>query len=72
MDAYIRAFSRSGALRADFDDYRAQEQDLALDDADAAMGRKLVMPVLALWGSAGLPARLPTLEIWRDYARRPS
>lgn len=68
VDAYVRAFSRPGALRAGFDDYRAQEQDLALDDADAAAGRKLTMPVLALWGSAGLPARLPTLDIWREYA----
>ncbi|MEO3830276.1 alpha/beta hydrolase [Actinomadura sp. B10D3] len=68
VDAYVQAFSRPGALRAGFDDYRAQEEDLALDDADADMGHKLAMPVLALWGSVGLPARLPTLEIWRDYA----
>ncbi|MEV4073055.1 hypothetical protein [Nonomuraea fuscirosea] len=26
------------------------------------------MPVPALWGFEGLPARLPTLEIWREYA----
>lgn len=68
VDAYVRAFSRPGALRAGFDDYRAHERDLALDDEDAAAGRRLTMPVLALWGSAGLPARLPTLEIWREYA----
>ncbi|AQZ62826.1 HMP-PP hydrolase (pyridoxal phosphatase) Cof, detected in genetic screen for thiamin metabolic genes (PMID:15292217) [[Actinomadura] parvosata subsp. kistnae] len=68
VDAYVRAFSRPGALRAGFDDYRAHELDLALDDEDAAAGRRLTMPVLALWGSAGLPARLPTLEIWREYA----
>ncbi|MEV1002413.1 alpha/beta hydrolase [Nonomuraea sp. NPDC050202] len=68
VDAYVRAYSRPGALRAGFDDYRAQDQDLALDDDDAAMGRKLVMPVLALWGSVGLPSRLPTLDIWREYA----
>ncbi|MEV0237724.1 alpha/beta hydrolase [Nonomuraea sp. NPDC050786] len=68
VDSYVRAFSRPGALRAGFDDYRAQEQDLALDDADAAMGRRLSMPVLALWGSVGLPSRLPTLDIWREYA----
>ncbi|MFC4008060.1 alpha/beta fold hydrolase [Nonomuraea purpurea] len=68
VDAYVRAFSRPGALRAGFDDYRAHEHDLALDDEDFAAGRRLTMPVLALWGSAGLPARLPTLEIWREYA----
>lgn len=68
VDSYVRAFSRPGALRAGFDDYRAHEQDLALDDEDAAAGRRLTMPVLALWGAVGLPARLPTLDIWRQYA----
>ncbi|MFF3501619.1 alpha/beta fold hydrolase [Streptomyces sp. NPDC003247] len=68
VDAYVRAASRPGALRAGFDDYRAQERDLALDDEDATAGRRLTMPVLALWGSAGLPARLPSLDIWRQYA----
>ncbi|ADI04327.1 alpha/beta hydrolase fold protein [Streptomyces bingchenggensis BCW-1] len=68
VDGYVRAFSRPGAMRASFDDYRAMEQDIALDDIDAAEGRRLTMPVLAVWGSAGLPARLLTLEIWRAYA----
>ncbi|NUU22922.1 MAG: alpha/beta hydrolase [Streptomycetaceae bacterium] len=68
VDAYVEAFSRPGALRAGFDDYRAQEEDLALDEADFAAGRRLAMPVLALWGSVGLPARMPTLDIWRAYA----
>jgi haloacetate dehalogenase len=26
------------------------------------------MPVLALWGDAGLPSRLPVLDIWRRCA----
>jgi haloacetate dehalogenase len=68
VDDYVRAFQRPGALRAGFDDYRAQEIDLVHDEEDAAAGRRLVMPVLALWGSAGLPARMPTLEIWGEYA----
>ncbi|MEV4073056.1 hypothetical protein [Nonomuraea fuscirosea] len=38
VDAYVRAFSRPGALRAGFGDYRAHERDLALDDEDAAAG----------------------------------
>ncbi|KAA9164919.1 alpha/beta hydrolase [Amycolatopsis acidicola] len=66
-DEYIRAFSAPGALRAGFDDYRASfPADAEQDDADA--GRKLAMPVLALWGQAGLLGKLPTLDIWRDYA----
>ncbi|GCD41231.1 alpha/beta fold hydrolase [Streptomyces paromomycinus] len=71
VDAYVAAFSRPGALRAGFDDYRAVEADVALDDADFAEGRLLTVPVLALWGAAGLPARLPTLDIWRDHSAQP-
>lgn len=69
IDEYVRAFSAPGALRAGFDDYRASfPQDSEHDDADAEAGRKLTMPLLALWGSAGLPARLPMRDIWREYA----
>ncbi|NKQ55052.1 alpha/beta hydrolase [Amycolatopsis sp. K13G38] len=67
IDEYVRAFSAPGALRAGFDDYRAAfPTDAEDDEADA--GRKLAMPVLALWGEAGLLGTLPTLEVWRDYA----
>lgn len=69
IDEYVRAFSTPGALRAGLDDYRASfPTDAEHDDASYAEGRRLRMPVLALWGSSGLPAKLPTLEIWRDYA----
>lgn len=69
VDEYVRAFSAPGALRAGFDDYRASfPDDAEHDDADAAAGRKLTMPVLALWGEAGLLGSVPALDIWRDYA----
>lgn len=69
VDEYVRAFSAPGALRAGFDDYRASFPDDAdTDDADFDAGRRLTMPVLALWGSEGLPAKMPALEIWREYA----
>ncbi len=67
---YVRAFSAPGALRAGFDDYRASfPLDAEHDDADAAAGRRLTMPVLVLWGASGLFGQMPALEIWRDYAR---
>jgi len=66
---YVRAFSAPGALRAGFDDYRATfPDDLDADEASAAAGERLRMPLLVLWGAAGLPSRLPVLDIWRDYA----
>jgi haloacetate dehalogenase len=69
VDEYVRAFSRPGALRAGFDDYRASfPDDAAQDDADWEAGRRLTMPVLAVWGASGLPAAVPVLDVWRDYA----
>lgn len=66
---YVRAFSRPGALRAGFDDYRASfPDDFDLDEASAQAGDKLRMPLLALWGGAGLVGTLPALDIWRQYA----
>jgi haloacetate dehalogenase len=66
---YVRAFTAPGALRAGFDDYRATfPDDLDADEASAAAGQRLRMPLLALWGDAGLPSRLPVLDIWRRYA----
>jgi haloacetate dehalogenase len=69
VDVYVRAFSAPGALRAGFDDYRASyPDDMAADDASAEAGDRLSMPLLALWGAAGLIDTLPVLDIWRDYA----
>jgi haloacetate dehalogenase len=66
---YVRAFSAPGALRAGFHDYRATfPDDLEADDASAAAGDKLTMPVLALWGATGLTGKLPVVDIWREYA----
>jgi len=66
---YVASFSRPGALRAGFDDYRATfPDDLAHDEADLQAGRRIEVPLLALWGEHGLPAALPVLEMWGRYA----
>lgn len=66
---YVRAFSAPRRPAAGFDDYRATfPDDLDADEASAAAGQRLQMPVLALWGDTGLPSRLPVLDIWRQYA----
>ena len=60
---------REGARRREQLDYRASfPDDAELDDADFAAARRLIQPVLALWGSAGLLGKLPTVDIWREYA----
>lgn len=69
IDIYVHAFSAPGALRAGFDDYRATfPTDAEHDEADAAAGRKLTMPLLAIWGSKSFLDGLPVLDIWSDYA----
>lgn len=60
---------RPSVLRAGFDDYRASFPDDAEDDdADYAAGKRLSMPVLALWGQAALFGDASVLDVWRDYA----
>src|SRR4030095_231490 len=66
---HVRSSSAPAALRAGFDDYRATfPDDMEADEASAAAGQRLQMPVLALWGETGLPSPLPVLDIWRRYA----
>jgi pimeloyl-ACP methyl ester carboxylesterase len=69
VEEYVRAFSRPGRLRAGFEDYRATlTDDLPADNESFAAGRRLEMPLLALWGAQGLVGALPVAEIWREYA----
>jgi haloacetate dehalogenase len=64
---YVRAFRRPGALRAGFDDYRAAfPTDAEHDEAD--FGRKITMPLLALWGEHSFLRTIDAVEVWRDYA----
>jgi len=69
VEHYVQAFSEPRSLRAGFEDYRQTlGADARADDESAAAGRRLTMPVLALWGGAGLVDRLPVQEIWSRYA----
>lgn len=63
---YVRAFSRPGALRAGFDDYRAADEDAEHDEADA--GRRIPMPLLVLWGEHSFLQTIDAVAVWRDYA----
>lgn len=68
VDEYVRAFSRPGALRCGFDDYRADAVDSVRNDEDFAAGRRVTVPLFALWGGEGGMADFPVLETWREYA----
>jgi len=71
--AHYRAFVQdSSRIAAMCEDYRAGATlDREADLADLAAGRTIGCPVLALWGSNGIPAASPDpLAAWRPYAHR--
>ena len=68
---YHAAYQDPLRIHAMCEDYRAgRTTDLAHDEADRAAGKKIGCPVLALWGSGGLPANagIDPLATWRDWA----
>lgn len=68
---YHAAYDDPGRIHAMCEDYRAgRTTDLADDEADRAAGKTITCPVLALWGSSGLPANagVDPLACWRDWA----
>ena len=69
--AHYHAFFQDPArLRATCEDYRAgRTTDLAHDEADRAAGKKIDCPLLALWGSSGIPSETNSpLDTWRQWA----
>ncbi len=70
LSEYLRCFADPACVHATCEDYRAAATiDLAHDDVDAAAGRRVGCPLLALWGSRGFIARqYDPLAVWRDYA----
>lgn len=71
---YLRCFRDPATLHAMCEDYRAAPLDAAHDAADAAAGRRISRPVLALWGTRqanrpGWPSvALDILASWRARA----
>ncbi len=66
---YLAAWTPE-AIGCACEDYRAAETiDLEHDDLDVAAGRRLPMPVQALWGREGAIERLfDALALWRERA----
>jgi haloacetate dehalogenase len=69
--AHYRAFFQDPTrIHATCEDYRAgQSVDLEADEADHAAGKKITCPVLALWGTDGIPSQISApLKAWREWA----
>ena len=66
---YERCFT-SAAIHAMCEDYRASASiDLEHDRADRAAGRKLSMPLMALWGAEAVVGKMfDCLADWREVA----
>jgi haloacetate dehalogenase len=68
---YHTAYQDPTRTHAMCEDYRAgRTTDLTDDEADRTAGKKIACPVLALWGTGGLPANagIDALATWRDWA----
>jgi haloacetate dehalogenase len=70
LGSYRAAFADLQRIHATCEDYRAGATiDRAADDDDLATGRKILPPLLALWGEAGIPAAgANPLDVWRRWA----
>ncbi len=70
LASYRAAFANPARIHASCEDYRAGATlDRAADGADAAAGRRIVAPLLALWGEHGIPAAdANPLDAWRRWA----
>jgi haloacetate dehalogenase len=70
LAAYRAAFRDPVRVHAACEDYRAGATiDRALDAVDRAAGRRIAAPLLALWGTRGIPAKgYNPLDVWRRWA----
>jgi haloacetate dehalogenase len=68
---YHAFFNDPVRIHATCEDYRAgRTTDLAHDEADRAVNKKITCPMLAIWGGAGgIPAETDgPLATWREWA----
>ena len=71
LDHYRRAFDDPSRIHSTCECYRAGAFiDRLQDEEDMKAGRKLTVPMLAMWGDAGIPASgISPLDVWREFAR---
>ena len=67
LEHYLAPFRDPSRVHAMCEDYRAGAYaDYEIDKADLDAGKKITIPMLALWGDAGIASAAATpLEIWK-------
>lgn len=67
---YVRCFCNPEAIHAACEDYRAAADiNLELDAADDRAGKRILAPLLALWGARGAVGQMfDVLATWREKA----
>jgi haloacetate dehalogenase len=70
MNAYAEAFAQPGHVHAACEDYRAgYAYDREADRADRDAGRRIAVPLLALWGAGSSTTRSARFrEVWERWA----
>jgi haloacetate dehalogenase len=70
LEHYHENFRHAARIHASCEDYRAgQTTDYEHDAADLKSGKKIICPMLALWGSSGIPSQGPSpIETWKKWA----
>jgi haloacetate dehalogenase len=70
LEHYLAAFRDPSRVHAMCEDYRAGAYaDFEIDKADRDAGNKITIPMLALWGDAGIARAAATpLDTWKDWA----
>ena len=70
LEHYLAPFRDPSRVHAMCEDYRAGAYaDYEIDKADFEAGKKITIPMLALWGDAGIASAAATpLDIWKQWA----
>ena len=70
LQHYIAPFRDPARIHAMCEDYRAGAYaDYEIDKADIEAGKKITVPMLALWGDAGVASAATTpLDTWKKWA----
>ncbi len=70
LEHYLAAFRDPSRVHAMCEDYRAGAYaDFEIDKVDRDAGKKITIPMLALWGDAGIASAAATpLDTWKTWA----